>query len=47
MIVMDDAKVNSGLDLIREHIPAGEAADPAHARVTIYVLDVKDFDRVK
>jgi uncharacterized protein YaaQ len=46
MVGVDDDKVESGLDLIRNQIPAGEATDPAHSRVTMYVLNVKDFDRL-
>ncbi len=46
MIGVDDDKVETGLALIRDQIPASEETDPAHARVTIYVLNVKDFDRV-
>ena len=46
MIGLDDDKVENGLALIREQIPASEELDSAHARVTIYVLNVKDFDRV-
>jgi uncharacterized protein YaaQ len=46
MIGLDDDKVESGLALIREQIPAAEEIDSAHARVTIYVLNVNDFDRV-
>lgn len=46
MVGLDAEKVESGLALIREHIPASEEISSAHARVTIYVLNVIDFDRV-
>ena len=46
MVGLGDDKVESGLALIREQIPASEEKDPSHPRVTIYVLNVKDFDRV-
>ena len=46
MIGLDEDKVETGLALIREQIPASEELDSAHFRVTIYVLNVKDFDRV-
>ena len=46
MVGVDDDKVESGLALIRKQIPTGEVTDPAHARLTMYVLNVKDFERV-
>ena len=46
MVGLDADKVESGLALIREQIPASEDISSAHARVTIYVLNVIDFDRV-
>ena len=46
MVGVDDDKVESSLNLIRNQIPAGEATDLAHARVTMYILNVKEFDRV-
>ena len=46
MVGLEDDKVESGLALIREQIPASEEKDSDHYRVTIYVLNVKDFDRV-
>ena len=46
MLGLDADKVDSGLAIIREQIPASEEIDSAHARVTIYVLNVIDFDRV-
>jgi uncharacterized protein YaaQ len=46
MIGLDDDKVETGLALIREQIPASEELNSAHYRVTIYVLNVKYFDRV-
>ncbi|MCJ7717107.1 MAG: cyclic-di-AMP receptor [Anaerolineales bacterium] len=46
MVVVDSEKVNNALALIREQVPTSEPIDSAHARVTIYVLNVKDFERV-
>jgi uncharacterized protein YaaQ len=46
MIAVDAEKVPNCLDLIREQVPAAEQTDPAHARVTIYVLKIKDFAQV-
>jgi uncharacterized protein YaaQ len=46
MIAVDSEKVPNCLDLIREQVPAAEQTDPAHARVTIYVLKIKDFAQV-
>ena len=46
MIGVDDNKVDTGLELIRGQIPTSKPTDAAHARVTIYVLNVKDFVRV-
>ncbi len=46
MLGLGADKVENGLTLIREQIPASEEIDSAHARVTIYVLNIIDFDRV-
>jgi uncharacterized protein YaaQ len=47
MIGIEDDKVDSGLAIIREHIPPlPETAADDPARVTIYVLNIKDFERV-
>jgi len=46
MVGADDVKVESCLELIREQFPASEETDSVHARVTIYVLNLQDFDRV-
>jgi len=46
MVVVNDDKVNSALDLIRNLTPHSDPTDSAHARVTIYVMPVKDFERV-
>lgn len=46
MIGVEDKKVENCLSLIRESIPPSGPADPTHARVTIYVLNIKDFARV-
>ena len=46
MVVADDDKVENALELIRNLFPPSEPTDAAHARVTIYVMPVKDFERV-
>lgn len=46
MAVADDKKVENALDIIRNNIPGAVPADAAHARVTIYVIPAKDFERV-
>jgi len=46
MIAVDAEKVSDCLDLIKDQVPPAEQADPAHARVTIYVLKIKDFAQV-
>ena len=47
MVGVDDDKVDTVLELIRKQIPASKPTDAAHARVTIYVLKVKEYTRVK
>jgi uncharacterized protein YaaQ len=47
MIGVDDLKVEEVLEIIRLQVPPSEKTSPAHSRVTIYVLDIKDFDRVE
>ncbi len=46
MVVADADKVENALKLIRNLIPASAPTDAAHARVTIYVMPAKDFERV-
>jgi uncharacterized protein YaaQ len=46
MVGADDKKVEKCLSLIHETIPPAEPTDSAHARVTIYVLKLKDFERI-
>ncbi len=46
MIGVEADKVSKCLDIIRRQIPQAEITDPAHARVTIYVLKIKDFSLV-
>jgi uncharacterized protein YaaQ len=46
MIGADEKKVENCLSIIRNRIPAAGPTDSAHARVTIYVLNVKDFARI-
>jgi len=47
LVVVDSEKIDPCLALIKENIPTSLATDPAHARVTIYVLKVKDFESVQ
>ncbi len=46
MAVADDDKVENALELIRNLVPPSAPTDAAHARVTIYVMPAKDFERV-
>jgi uncharacterized protein YaaQ len=46
MVVAKVDKVEAALALIRKVIPPTDPKDSAHARVTIYVMPVKDFERV-
>ena len=46
MVITAKEKITRALELIREQIPPAEPTDAAHARVTIYVLKVKDFEKV-
>lgn len=46
MVVADADKVENVMKLIRKLIPPSNPTDAAHARVTIYVMPVKDFERV-
>jgi uncharacterized protein YaaQ len=46
MVGVESDSIEPCLDLIRDHIPPGEATEPTQARVTIYVLNLKDFVRV-
>jgi uncharacterized protein YaaQ len=46
MVGVESDKVDSCLNLIKKNIPPDEPSDSAHARVTIYVLNLKDFTRV-
>ncbi|RLD09056.1 MAG: hypothetical protein DRI65_00100 [Chloroflexota bacterium] len=46
MIITTRDKIARALELIRENIPPAEPTDTAHARVTIYVLAVKGFEKV-
>ena len=46
MAVADDDKVENALATIRNLIPTSAPTDAAHARVTIYVMPAKDFERV-
>lgn len=46
MLITEGDRISNALELIRGQIPPAEPTDPAHARVTIYVLDVQDFEKV-
>ncbi len=46
MIGADDDRVEYCLNLIREKIPVSEETNSDRPRVTIYVLNLKDLDRV-
>lgn len=46
MIITAKEKIARALELIRATIHPSEPTDAAHARVTIYVLNVKDFEKV-
>jgi len=46
MIGADDDRLENCLNLIRENIPVSEEINSDRPRVTIYVLNLKDFDRV-
>jgi uncharacterized protein YaaQ len=46
MIITSAKKIERALQLIREQISPEEPTDEAHARVTIYVLSVSDFEKV-
>lgn len=44
MIGVEDDKLDTALELIREKIPISN--DPENIQATIYVLNIKDFRRV-
>ena len=46
MVGIENDKVSECLDLIRSQVSPADQTDPAHARVTIYVLKIKDFAQV-
>lgn len=46
MIITAEDRIPKALELIRGEIPSTEPIDTAHARVTIYVLNVQDFEKV-
>ena len=46
MVVAEANKVDAALVLIKKAIPPTVPTDSAHARVTIYVMAAKDFERV-
>lgn len=46
MIIAESDKIDRALELIREQIPPVEPARDSQARVTIFVLNVKDFEKV-
>ena len=46
MIITAREKIKRALALIREKVTPAEQTDESHARVTIYVLNVKEFEKV-
>jgi uncharacterized protein YaaQ len=46
MVITSSDLIESALAIIRDEIPSEDPTDAAHARVTIYVLNVKDFEKV-
>ena len=46
MIITANEKIPTALELIREHIPPSDAPEVSNPRVTIFVLNVKDFEKV-
>ena len=46
MVGLQTAKVDGCLELIRSQVPQDNEADPENPRVTIYVLNIKDFAKV-
>ena len=46
MVVFNTDKLDKALDIIRTYTPPADPTISTDARVTIYVLPVKDFQRV-
>ena len=46
MVGLQASRLEDCLDLIRAQIPPLEDPDPDQARVTIYVLNIRDFAKV-
>jgi uncharacterized protein YaaQ len=46
MVVAERAAITQALELIRSNSPSESAHKDDHPRITIYVLNVKDFERV-
>ena len=46
MIITSSEKISTALELIRKQIPATELTENTLPRVTIFVLNVKDFEKV-
>lgn len=46
MVVADTAQIDQALDLIRTNVPPIHSEQDENPRVTIYVLKVKDFEKV-
>jgi uncharacterized protein YaaQ len=46
MIITTAQKIDNALSLIRNQIPPDNSTDKKDPRVTIYVLNVKDFEQV-
>ena len=46
MLVSDASRIEKALGIIRSNIPAENTGKDAPPRVTMYVLKVKDFERI-
>lgn len=46
MIIAPAVEIPQALDMIRNKVHSTDPADPAMPRATIYVLKVKDFEKV-
>ena len=46
LVVNESERIDFALNSIRNLIPPSPDKDPAHARVTLYVVPVKEFGRV-
>jgi uncharacterized protein YaaQ len=46
MVITANEKITTALDLIRNQIPPSDTSEDSIPRVTIFVLNVKDFEKV-